>query len=73
MDDNVDSLSNKETALLLYEQLTNLYGKAGIMARKLISNSKHVLEKIQVENKALKIEHKTSEVENIRSYVDSKE
>ena len=39
MDDSMDSVENEETAQLLYKELTELWGKAGMLARKWINCS----------------------------------
>ena len=46
MDDSMDSMIDPETGIELYEQLSTLWGLAGMHARKWLSNSKDVLRKI---------------------------
>ncbi|XP_012556468.2 uncharacterized protein LOC105844406 [Hydra vulgaris] len=55
MDDSMDSVETEEKAIELYNQLTQLWKKAGMTARKWISNSKIVMECIPIEARAAKI------------------
>lgn len=43
MDDSIDSVETVEDGIQLYKQLDNLWGKAGMQARKWISNSPEVV------------------------------
>jgi hypothetical protein len=67
MDDSMDSVENEEKALLLYEQLNGLWGKAGMLARKWISNSKQVLENIPTENRAMKVDITKDELPKLKT------
>jgi hypothetical protein len=51
MDDSMDSMPTEKSALELYEQLSELWLKAGMYARKWLSNSRTVLEKNTTERK----------------------
>ena len=52
MDDSLDSAPTEEAAVALYEQLMALWKKAGMHARKWLSNSRNVLAKIPEEDRA---------------------
>ena len=52
MDDSIDSVENDEEGVELYRQLKALWGAANMQARKWISNSPEVMEKILAEERA---------------------
>ncbi|XP_074634308.1 uncharacterized protein LOC141892873 [Acropora palmata] len=52
MDDSIDSVENDEEGVELYRQLKALWGAANMQARKWISNSPEVMEKIPAEERA---------------------
>ena len=52
MDDSIDSVEDEATAKTLQTELQELWAKAGMEARKWISNSKHVLAAIPEEHRA---------------------
>ncbi|XP_022789237.1 uncharacterized protein LOC111328948 [Stylophora pistillata] len=52
MGDNMDSTSDDQTGIELYKQLSELWGRAGMHARKWLSNSPKVLEEIPVDDRA---------------------
>ena len=52
VDDSMDSISDDQTGIELYRQLPELWGRAGMHARKWLSNSPKVLEKIPVDDRA---------------------
>ena len=56
MDDSMDSVMNDKQGIELYNQLSQLWGKAGMYARKWLSNSKAVLEHIPVEDLASEVD-----------------
>ncbi|KAH3693016.1 hypothetical protein DPMN_193353 [Dreissena polymorpha] len=56
MDDSMDSVTSEEKAIELYHQLSDLWSKAGMCARKWLSNSKRVLENIPQEDRALEVD-----------------
>ena len=56
MDDSMDSTPDDQKGIELYRQLSTLWGKAGMHARKWISNSEKVLEEIPVEDRAAEID-----------------
>ena len=51
MDDSLDSVEDEATAIELYKQLTELWGRAGMHAHKWMSNSLVVLDKIPKEDR----------------------
>ncbi|XP_067017310.1 uncharacterized protein [Acropora muricata] len=55
MDDSIDSVENDEERVELYRQLKALWGAANMQARKWISNSPEVMEKIPAEERATEI------------------
>lgn len=67
MDDSMDSVDNEETCLNLYHDLTNLWGKADMLAHKWVSNSKYVMENIPIEDRALKVNLDISELPAIKT------
>ena len=56
MDDRMDSVPSDEECLELYDQLSKLWESAGMHARKWLSNSKQVLEKIPEEDRAAEVD-----------------
>ena len=52
MDDSMDSVTDIEEAVKLYHELSTLWGKAHMHARKWLSNSPEVLEHIPVKDRA---------------------
>ncbi|XP_067667338.1 uncharacterized protein [Haliotis asinina] len=56
MDDNIDSVRNELEAIELYEQLSELWGNAGMCARKWLSNSPEVLQRVPIENRATEVD-----------------
>ena len=56
MDDSLDSVKTVDTAIELYRQLTDLWGKAGMEPRKWLSNSATVLAEIPKEYRAAEID-----------------
>ena len=56
MDDSMDSVPNDSSGVELYKQLSGLWGKAGMHARKWLSNSDVVLKKIPSGDRALEVD-----------------
>lgn len=56
MDDSMDSVETVEEGIELYHQLSELWAKANMYARKWLSNSKAVLENIPIEHRTSKVE-----------------
>ena len=55
MDDSMDSVVDESQGIKLYEELNQLWSKAGMQAHKWLSNSTKVLERIPVENRASEV------------------
>ncbi|KAL5018700.1 hypothetical protein ScPMuIL_004422 [Solemya velum] len=64
MDDSMDSVENTDKAIELYQQLSELWGKAIMLARKWLSNSQDVLQKIPVQDRASEVDLSKSELPN---------
>ncbi|XP_052809477.1 uncharacterized protein LOC128237941 [Mya arenaria] len=67
MDDSMDSVDNDKVAIRLYKELTALWEKAGMDARKWISNSKTVLEQIPVEHRAKTVDLQKNELPKVKT------
>lgn len=52
MDDSMDSVQDYKTGIAVYHQLSELWKRAGMNARKWLSNSQNVLECIPPEDRA---------------------
>ena len=63
----MDSVENKEQYIRLYEELTQLWGKAGMFAHKWLSNSKEVLEQIPVSNRAQNVDLSKDELPRVKT------
>lgn len=55
MDDSMDSVLNDEQGIELYNQLSQLWGKSGMHARKWLSNSRVVLQSISEDDRASEV------------------
>ena len=55
IDDSIDSVATKKESICLYNNLTQLWNLANVQARKWSSNSKTLMQKIPVEDRALSI------------------
>lgn len=55
MNDSIDSVKTDEIGVKLYHQLRSLWYKAGMQARKWVSNSKKVMAKIPTEDQAAQL------------------
>ena len=67
MDDSMDSVSSVEEAVQLYHNLSYLWGKAGMHARKWLSNSPEVLEQIPIEDRASQVDIQSQELPSIKT------
>ena len=56
MDDSMDSTVDEQNAIDLYHQLSQLWKKAGMHARKWLSNSTHVLKEVPQEDRLSKVD-----------------
>ena len=55
MDDSMDSVKTCDEAIKLYKKLAELWGKAGMPARKWISNESEVLKEIPEEGRPMEV------------------
>lgn len=67
MDDSMDSVASTEEAIKLYQDLSSLWGKAGMYARKWLSNSQKVLEHIPIEDRACQVDIQSQELPSIKT------
>jgi hypothetical protein len=56
MDDSMDSVLDEETGIQLYTELSALWQKAGMFAKKWLSNSTAVMEQIPLEDRAKEVD-----------------
>ena len=56
MDDFMDSVATEEQGIELQRQLSNLLTKAGMLARKWLSNSSRVLGEIQIHDRKFEVD-----------------
>ena len=56
MDDSMDLVLDNSQGIELYKQLDELWSKAGMHARKWLSNSSQVLEKIPIKDRASEVD-----------------
>ena len=56
MDDSLDSVDSEEEAVELCNHLTHVWGEAGMVARKWLSNSAEVMEAIPLDKRAGNVE-----------------
>ena len=55
MDDSMDSTSSEEEAITLYKELSAIWERAGMHARKWLSNSKQILAEIPQDHQATEV------------------
>ena len=67
MDDSMDSVQDEEKGVKLYHQLAALWNKAGMRARKWLSNSPEVLSAIPVEDRASEIDLDSGELPTVKT------
>jgi len=67
MDDNMASYPSKEKSIKLYEELSTLWGSAGMHARKWHSNSEQVLKKIPEEDRAAEVDLNKGNLPSVRT------
>ena len=67
MDDSMDSVQDEEKGVQLYHQLAALWNKAGMHARKWLSNSPEVLSAIPVEDRASEIDLDSGELPTVKT------
>lgn len=56
VEDSMDSTSDDRKGIELYRQLSEFWGRAGMHARKWLSNSPKVLEEIPVDDRASEVD-----------------
>ena len=56
MDDSMDSIQNEESAIDLYQQLSQLLSTAGMYAREWLSNSSRVLEHVPLRDRKSEVD-----------------
>ncbi|XP_071950851.1 uncharacterized protein [Antedon mediterranea] len=67
MDDTMASVKNEQEAVELYREIKELWGSAGMSARKWVSNSKAVLEKIPEVDRAKEIKLSGNELPSAKT------
>ena len=67
MDDSMDSVKNDQEGIKLYQELMALWGKAGMHARKWLSNSEKVLQNIKQENRSNMIDLSNDEIPSVKT------
>ena len=66
-DDSMDSVQDEGKGIQLYHQLAALWNKAGMHARKWLSNSPEVLSAIPVEDRASEIDLDSGELPTVKT------
>lgn len=67
MDDSIDSVKDVETGIQLYHQLSELWQRAGMFARKWLSNSPEVLEKVPAKDRAVETDFSKNETPAVKT------
>ena len=67
MDDSMDSVQDEEKGVQLYHQLAALWNKAGMHARKWLSNSPEVLSAIPLEDRASEIDLDSGKLPTVKT------
>ena len=67
MDDSTDSVKACDEAIKLYKELSELWGKVGMHARKWVSNESEVLKEIPEEERAMEVTLKCGEFPSIKT------
>ena len=67
MDDSMDSIENNEKGVELYQQLSMMWEKSGMHARKWISNFQKVLERLPQEDRASEINLNHGELPSVKT------
>ena len=70
MDDSMDCAPGDEECLELYDQLSKLWGSAGMHARKWLSNSERILEKIPERDKATEVDLDKGNLPSVKTKED---
>ena len=69
MDDIMDSVKTCDEAIKLYKELSELWGKAGMHARKWVLNELKVLKEIPEEDRTMEVSLKCGEFPSIKTLV----
>ena len=67
MDDTMDSKEDDDEAIMLYQQLKGLWNAAGMHARKWLSNSPAVLEKIPEDDRAAEVDLEAESLPSVKT------
>ena len=67
MDDSMDSVKTCDEAIKLYKELSELWGKTGMHARKWVTNESEVLKEIPEEDRAMEVNLKCGEFPSIKT------
>ena len=67
MDDSMDSVKSDQEGIKLYHKVMAFWGKAGMHARKWLSNSEKVLQNVKPENRARMIDLSTDEIPSVKT------
>ena len=67
MDDTMDSKEDDDEAIMLYQQLKGLWNAAGMHARKWLSNSPAVLEKIPEDDRAAQVDLEAESLPSVKT------
>ena len=67
MDDSMDSVKSDQEGIKLYHELIALWRKAGMHARKWLSNSEKLLQNIKPENSARMIDLSNDKIPSVKS------
>ncbi len=66
MDDSMESTIDENTAIELYKQLSQMWSKAGMHARKWMSNSARVLKEIPLKDRKSEVDIDTEQLPNVK-------
>ena len=67
MDDSMDSTVNEQNTVDLYHQLSQLWEKASMHARKWLSNSTHVLKEVPQEDRLVKVDFNHEDLPSLKT------
>ena len=67
MDDSIDSVPDEEVAVQLHQELSTVWSKAGMHARKWLSNSNFVMKNIPTEDRAQKVDLDKSDLPSTKT------
>ena len=67
MDDSIDSVPDEEVAVQLHQELSTVWSKAGMHARKWLSNSNFVMKNIPIEDRAQEVDLDKSDLPSTKT------